>query len=449
MRIGIFVLLLLVIPFSLVAFGRLFVGNERECTFVDFHLGKNRSIDMSMQGVLPIENTVSDVLVSPDWLQVYAILKGSEKFIQVDFSGARPLVKESIDLGCIPSMIAFKPDKTGIYALSKDSQRIIFIEKTPLSLLLHDPIELEGMPTDLALSPDGKWIFLCLQKIKADKDELVGEIACLDAMTGQVIQSTPLSSLLPFHLNIDPSGKRGYVLATDDKQESTLVFLSLDLSSPIPRVENSTTLEGTHKARFLLSQDGKRGYLSDGMSQKILVFDIAKDRVQQVNALEIDNFPRSLALSPDGSILFVALRGGEGLQAYDLEHEERIRYTSLSFESPIRALVVAPDQGPVASCSFRKRNKRLEAHFSAVGSFSPTGKIAEYRWDFGDTSCCITRTPYVTHRYCKEGSYRVSLTVTNTSGTSKDSYFNGKFFLRSGSVEAEKIVSLTLGSVVK
>ncbi len=53
-------------------------------------------------------------------------------------------------------------------------------------------------------------------------------------------------------------------------------------------------------------------------------------------------------------------------------------------------------------------------HFDGTDSSDPDGSIASYRWDFGDGAAASTAE--ATHAYSKEGTYHVTLTVTDNLG---------------------------------
>jgi len=77
-----------------------------------------------------------------------------------------------------------------------------------------------------------------------------------------------------------------------------------------------------------------------------------------------------------------------------------------SGEPPVAAFHASPRQGEVP----------LRVSFDATLSYDPDGAIAEYRWDFGDEEQGQGAT--VTHIYTEEGTYRVTLTVTDSQGFS-------------------------------
>jgi PKD repeat protein len=75
--------------------------------------------------------------------------------------------------------------------------------------------------------------------------------------------------------------------------------------------------------------------------------------------------------------------------------------------------ITVPNQPPVAS--FEATVDGRQASFDASASDDPDGRVASYRWDFGDESPEGSGvTP--THAYPSDGTYTVTLTVTDDRG---------------------------------
>ena len=73
--------------------------------------------------------------------------------------------------------------------------------------------------------------------------------------------------------------------------------------------------------------------------------------------------------------------------------------------------VLQPNQPPVASFTFSCTN--LSCSFSDT-STDPDGSVAAWAWDFGDGAASTERNP--SHTYASEGTYPVTLTVTDDEG---------------------------------
>ncbi|WP_119462357.1 PKD domain-containing protein [Rhodospirillaceae bacterium SYSU D60014] len=91
--------------------------------------------------------------------------------------------------------------------------------------------------------------------------------------------------------------------------------------------------------------------------------------------------------------------------------------TSTNTSSDTAIIVVnAP---PIARAGDDQIVTSSEVRFDATASEDPDGKIARYAWDFGDGA--TGEGARTAHVYRKAGHYRVSLTVTDDSGTSRSS----------------------------
>ena len=54
--------------------------------------------------------------------------------------------------------------------------------------------------------------------------------------------------------------------------------------------------------------------------------------------------------------------------------------------------------------------------FDASASYDPDGSIESYRWDFGDSTIITVPDPVTHHKYIAEGTYNVTLTLTDDDG---------------------------------
>jgi PKD repeat protein len=59
-----------------------------------------------------------------------------------------------------------------------------------------------------------------------------------------------------------------------------------------------------------------------------------------------------------------------------------------------------------------------------------------YHWNFGDGQTITSSNPVVNHTYTAAGSYVVTLTVTNSGGTSTTQVFTGQTMTRHGGPSA-------------
>ena len=76
--------------------------------------------------------------------------------------------------------------------------------------------------------------------------------------------------------------------------------------------------------------------------------------------------------------------------------------------------VIVPNQAPTAALSLSC--VELECMFDASGSTDSDGTIARYDWDFGDGTLLADGGATPTHTYTADGSYDVTVTVTDNQG---------------------------------
>jgi len=88
-------------------------------------------------------------------------------------------------------------------------------------------------------------------------------------------------------------------------------------------------------------------------------------------------------------------------------------------DSTTRQIQVGPTtQPPVASFTFNPESPQVGTwiQFNASASSDPDGSITSYEWSFGDGSAGFG--PFVSHRFMANGTYSVTLTVTDNDALS-------------------------------
>ena len=117
--------------------------------------------------------------------------------------------------------------------------------------------------------------------------------------------------------------------------------------------------------------------------------------------------------------------------------------TAISIFSGPYLCAVVPDQAPTSlfTASVNHRTVSLDGSSSS----SPRGVIANYRLELWRRNLFPSATPTATHTYANNGSYTISLTVTNTSGTSTTQVFTGQTVSNNGGPTAQSSKTLTVG----
>ena len=161
--------------------------------------------------------------------------------------------------------------------------------------------------------------------------------------------------------------------------------------------------------------------------------------------------PVGPAITPDGSTLYVP-QGAAGAStdvvpvSMTSQNGQPLIEAGTAFnggEWPFQ-VVIAPDQAPVASFSAQTAPAGQPSTFDASASTTSVGAIATYHWDFGDGSQASTQTPTTTHTYVIAGTHTVTLTVSDTAGTSNTRVFTGQQVIRNGGSSAQTAHALTV-----
>ena len=148
---------------------------------------------------------------------------------------------------------------------------------------------------------------------------------------------------------------------------------------------------------------------------------------------------RALALTPDGSRLYVTNTDSNDVSGFDVGANASLTPIPGSpfpagVTNPfLESIVITPNQPPTASFTVQTRPAGSPISFDASGSSDSDGSVVRYDWDFGDGSTLPNGGPTPQHTYAQGGTYTVTLTVTDNEGCSVKRIFTGKATLCNGS----------------
>lgn len=168
------------------------------------------------------------------------------------------------------------------------------------------------------------------------------------------------------------------------------------------------------------------------------------------------DFPSSLAISPDAKTAYIT--GFSGQQAspellpaaksanmaiMDVSGSGASPTTLYANVEGLNGIAITPDQAPTARFTSTISNR--EVTFDASASDSPVGTVVLYDWDFGDGQTQSTTSPVITHTYTEGGTHNVTLTVTNSAGTSTEVTFTGQTVSNEGGPSAVHTEAIVVG----
>ncbi|MEY2447747.1 MAG: hypothetical protein QOH79_1223 [Acidimicrobiaceae bacterium] len=173
-----------------------------------------------------------------------------------------------------------------------------------------------------------------------------GQIACgrvtiidTGSATPSVIRRVPVG-LDAFALALDPVRQRLYVANWADESgrggmDGGTVSV-VDVSDPANAIETNFVTVGHHPTALQLSADRETLFVANSNDDSISVVDVSGDSTPTITSTEsvrpltgvpVGAHPNALALSPDGSTLFVALAGMNAIEILDGESGARFAGT--------------------------------------------------------------------------------------------------------------------------
>lgn len=269
-------------------------------------------------------------------------------------------------------------------------------------------------PVSIAITPDGTKAYVCNSKTPDST------VSVLDMINNIAIGTIPM----PFSAQaaaVTPDGTKAYI-ATGGAVIVIDVATDTIVGAPIP-ISN-----GIHA--IAITPDGTTVYVANANEAEVTPIDVATQTAGTSISLGVLT-PRSIVISPDSKTAYVGIESDEsGIAIIDLV---TTNITFVPSTATISNVAMSPDQAPVASFIPTISQAGTPSSFDASQSLSPVGTIVSYEWDFGDSTIVTTASPTIAHTYAVAGPYTVTLTVTNSAGTSTSQTFTGQEASNQGS----------------
>lgn len=375
-------------------------------------------------------------LMAHDWLGYVA--DGNAKTVTpINLTTQKPLA--TILVGAIPFGIAITPDNKTLYVVNHGSNTV-----TPIDVASHTPyapLAVGPRPTFLAISPSSHSKAYVINSGN-------NTITPIDTRTNTVLSPIPVGPS-PSCIAIHPNGSKAYVANNGDNTitvvdletetvletcvagtavysmafspDGSILYLTnkaLNSVTPIDTITHTAAHAipvGRSPAGIAITPDGKKAYVAN--SGENSVTPIALDTHTTSLPIPVGKSPYCLAITPDGQTVYVSNTADNTVTPIDTT-TDKAGTPIQSGKGPV-AIAITPDQAPVAL--FKQplpSTVDLPVLFDASPSFSKTGTIAQYAWDFGDGKIAILTSPQVEHTYTSHGTFLVTLAVTNSAGTS-------------------------------
>jgi hypothetical protein len=331
-----------------------------------------------------------------------------------------------------PGPLAASPDGKTVYVLSTDadSYQSLVIAVSVANNTSRRLAEFTVAATSLALSPNGRTLFV------GGFGEAGFGVQTIDASTGTLGNFYGTGDEFPVALVITPDAATLWAKSDNDARgDESLLPITIStgkVGDPItlPPTGGRFVANYFHQV-LVITPDGTKAYVIDDGGSVFPVDLVARLAGTAIPLGAGHNPAAALAVTPDGRTVEVA-----STAVTPIDVRTNVAGTPVPVYGPPVALSVTPDQAPTALLTAVVGVHGHASSFNASHSHAATGRIKTYTWQFGDGHTARTAVPKVVHVYRDPGAYVVTLTVTDTSGTSTAVVFTDQSVLRNGGPSA-------------
>jgi DNA-binding beta-propeller fold protein YncE len=345
---------------------------------------------------------------------------------------------------------AITPDGTKVYTTDKTGN-VNVLNVNDLSTIIVIPQAAFGTYTPLfiALSPNKPEAYITTASSK---------VFVINTDTNTVVSSFDLlAGSHSYSIAVTPNGAEVYV---SNASSNLIFYITLDDGVVHYLVGAASGLQSMGVA---IAPDGKAVYVvqpgmslnTPGQSESTLTkIDTSTHAIVEEFLIPTQLIaPGAVAISPDGKIVCITDAGsslfytpGQFVTFMDTTTgAASTLQLSSADQSALTGVSITPDPAPTAR--FSRSASGSTVTFDASASSSPIGTIATYAWDFGDGQMETTTTPTISHTYSTGGDYTVTLTVTNTGGTSTAVTFTGQTVSNWGGPSAVTTQQITVQTI--
>ncbi len=242
---------------------------------------------------------------SPDGKQLYVALSGSPMAgPKTDEKSLPPPDRGQDGIGIIdvaegklqrvlkgvpdPEQAAISPDGKTIYVASEDSGKVFIMDAASGAILAS--ADAGGEPEGVRVSPDGRFVLATA--------EASNSVALIDAASRKIVAAIPVGQR-PRDVLFSPDSKYAYVSGEAD---ASLTVIDIAAKSVLSKTKIEAP--GALPMGLALSPDGTRLFLSTGRGGTVAAFD-AKT-MALLGQAKVGARPWGIALSPDGTLVFTA-----------------------------------------------------------------------------------------------------------------------------------------------
>ncbi len=189
--------------------------------------------------------------------------------------------------------------------------------------------------------------------------------------------------------------------------------------------------------QVFVTPDGTKAVVTNTSGNSISLVDTQSHAI--IRTVPVGNIPNGVFVTPDSKTAY-ASDGSSNIESI-------INLTNFNIDSVAVGVTptnptITPDQAPLANFAYTMAADYTVQFMAATAS--PTGTIVLWQWDFGDGTTASTNSPATSHQYANPGNYQVTLTVTNSAGTSTNKHFTGPMMSNNGDPSIASLMQLVI-----
>ena len=329
----------------------------------------------------------------------------------------------TIVVGKEPKAVAITPDGSTAYVVNKGSNTV-----TPIETATNSPgaaIAVGKGPVAIAITPDGKTAYVA----NAESNT----VTPIETATNTSKAAIPVGKY-PLAIAITPDGKTAYVANAEASSVTPIETATNSAGAAI-----SLFLVGSAPSAIAIAPDGTTAYVATAASTTVVPIDTAANTIGI--PIFLGEVLTGIAITPDGKTAYVATASNA---VRPIAAATDMPGASIAVGEKPAGLAITPDQAPVATFTATAAPTGSASSFDASASSVAYGTIANYHWSFGDGESADTAAPATTHTYMAAGTYTVTLTETDSAGTSTAEAFTGQTVSRNGSTGAKVTHALSV-----
>ncbi len=361
------------------------------------------------------------IAITPNAMTAYVVNTGNGSVTPINLATNTP--GTSIPVGSEPLSIAITPNGVTAYVPNFDDNTI-----TPINVATNTagPAFSAGLsgPSAIAITPNGMFAYVV--------NSNVDTVTVINLATQTPIATIPVG-LNPVAIAITPNGATAYVANFFSNNVTPINLATNTAGTPIT--------VGASPNGIAINSIGTLALVTNNGNSDVSLINIPSNTIEAT--IPVGAFPIGVAITPDGKTAYVANSGDSDVTPINLLTDTP--GPVIPIENGPNSIAITPDQSPISSFAVTPGAAGMPTFFDGSASTTPVGTIVSYAWNFGDGTTAVTTGPTTTHTYTIGGPFLVTLTVTNSAGTSTFQTFTGQTVSNNGGplAESSQLISLT------